>query len=273
MRIIPQLLTTEWTIVIPDSSAYLNLRVCVYSTFQTNNYFSIWCDFSSITDHLDGLYTPVDNKTSAMTTLPVEYSRLSEDIFDLVKRTDLSLLTSKFVRNQMEEKHGVQLRDFRTQIDEIIRNSIQKINSKKSDTKPMNGDTVVSSKSESSTPPKSEIPTMDLSFDDDNDKYTAIKRRRAHTAIQRKPPAKRTKKAKESGGTKKNTAFTKVCVLSDELSAVLERKYMKRSDVVKAMWAYFREHNLMDPKDKRYALIDERMRPVFGTKRIQVIKF
>ena len=85
--------------------------------------------------------------------------------------------------------------------------------------------------------------------------------------MQRKVP---TKKTKEGGGAKKNTAFTRVCVLSDELSSVLERKYMRRSDVVKAMWAYFREHNMLDPKDKRYVIIDDRMRPVFGTKRVQV---
>jgi chromatin remodeling complex protein RSC6 len=36
------------------------------------------------------------------------------------------------------------------------------------------------------------------------------------------------------------------------------------------MWEYFREKDLLDPKDKRFVIFDETMRAVFGVKRLQV---
>lgn len=219
-------------------------------------------------------------------TLPIDQARLSNDILDLVRQTSLNMLTSKYVRTQMEKKHGVNLGDFRKQIDVMIRNSIEKLEEEKSKPKvdakpPMNGNAskvAPSNNRESSSPspppPSKSEPANslgDLSFDDDNDKYTAIKRRRAQRTVnQRKPAATKAPRKTKEGGPKRNTAFTRICVLSDELSGILNRKYMRRSDVVKAMWAYFREHNLLDPKDKRYVLVDDRMRSVFGAKRVQV---
>lgn len=215
-----------------------------------------------------------------MSKLPVDYARLSKDILELVRETSLTLLTSKYVRTHMEKKHNVELKEHRKQIDEIIRDSIEKIESDKlkaPEATPINGvaknssSTSKSQPESSPSPPPLSNPTADLSLDDDNDIYSAIKRRRAQrsTAVQRKPAAKRARKTKEAG-TKKNTAFTRICVLSDELSSILDRKYMRRSDVVKAMWVYFKEHNMLDPKDKRFVLIDDRMRTVFGSKRVQV---
>lgn len=174
-------------------------------------------------------------------SLPIDRTTLSSDILDLVRKTDLSILTSKFVRTEIEKKHAVDLKEHRKEIDAIIRNSIENLESKKSSgiSKSTNG-TASSNNSaghELSPPSKNETSNSiaDLSFDDDNDIYSAVKRRRARQTIQRKPPAKKPKQSKETG-VKKKTAFTRVCVLSDELSAILNRKYMRRSDVVKLMW-------------------------------------
>ena len=46
----------------------------------------------------------------------------------------------------------------------------------------------------------------------------------------------------------KNNGYTVVCALSEDLAAIVGKPYMQRSAVVKAMWAYFRENQLMDPK-------------------------
>ena len=32
------------------------------------------------------------------------------------------------------------------------------------------------------------------------------------------------------------------------------------------MWGYIREHDLLDPKDKRFALTDEKLKPLFQKK-------
>ncbi|KAI6177208.1 SWIB/MDM2 domain-containing protein [Aphelenchoides bicaudatus] len=221
--------------------------------------------------------------------LPVDRSVLSRDILDLVRHTDLNSLTSKYVRTRMEAKHNVKLGDFRKEIDFMIRDSIEAIESGKSP-KPENGTANNnSSKSDSkkvakleinnvekrdpSPPPKAETPISlaDFEFEEDNDKFSAIKRRRAtqRPVVQRKSATKRTKQDDEGAPPRKKTAFTKLCVLSDDLSALLNRKYMRRADVVKLMWEYFRKNNLLDPKDRRFVIFDEPMKAVFGMRRIQ----
>jgi chromatin remodeling complex protein RSC6 len=41
---------------------------------------------------------------------------------------------------------------------------------------------------------------------------------------------------------------------------------MSRPEVVKAIWQYIKHHSLQDPKDKRFILCDELLRPVMGGK-------
>ncbi|KAI6201342.1 SWIB/MDM2 domain-containing protein [Aphelenchoides besseyi] len=213
-------------------------------------------------------------------SLPVERDTLAIDILELVRNADLKVMTSKSIRGQLEAKYNVPFRDFRKEIDEIIRASIVQIRStesasaiKQDQPQQTNGSLKTpstnnneDSDSDVSSPRMNDVAAFgDMA--DDNDVYSAVKRRRAaQRPVQRKPPAKRAKK--ESSG-KKNTAFTRICVLSDELSTILDRRYMRRSDVVKEMWAYFKKNNLLDPKDRRFVIPDERMRAVLGGRRIQ----
>ncbi|KAH7428166.1 hypothetical protein KP509_10G078400 [Ceratopteris richardii] len=78
---------------------------------------------------------------------------------------------------------------------------------------------------------------------------------------------KQDKRKRASGG-----GYTKLCKLSEELEAVMGEKEMARTQVVKSLWAYIREHNLQDPGDKRKILCDGRLEAVFGTKCIDMFK-
>ena len=71
----------------------------------------------------------------------------------------------------------------------------------------------------------------------------------------------------DSGGKKarKETAFTKPLVLSPKLAGFLGVSKMGRTDIVKAMWDYFKEHDLQNPKDKREIILDSKLRDVFNT--------
>lgn len=55
----------------------------------------------------------------------------------------------------------------------------------------------------------------------------------------------RPKKKKAAGG------FGKSLALSEELSDIVGVKEAPRHEVVKQVWAYIREHNLQDPKNKQ----------------------
>jgi upstream activation factor subunit UAF30 len=61
--------------------------------------------------------------------------------------------------------------------------------------------------------------------------------------------------------------------ISDELAAFLKsEKHMARTEVVKGLWAYIKEHNLQNPQDKREILLDAPMKSLFGVDRFDMFQ-
>uniref|UniRef100_A0A914GXI0 Uncharacterized protein n=1 Tax=Globodera rostochiensis TaxID=31243 RepID=A0A914GXI0_GLORO len=84
-----------------------------------------------------------------------------------------------------------------------------------------------------------------------DDLASAVKRRRS---ANQSAPKKREPKAKDAGkngNRKRNSAFSKICVISAELSSILGKNYMRRSDVVKEI---------------QFVILDEPLKRVFGQK-------
>ncbi len=54
--------------------------------------------------------------------------------------------------------------------------------------------------------------------------------------------------------------------VSSELSEVVGKGPMPRSEVVKKLWVYIKSHNLQDPANKRNINADEALKKVFGGK-------
>ncbi len=52
--------------------------------------------------------------------------------------------------------------------------------------------------------------------------------------------------------------------LSDELTAVVGKGPMPRTEVTKKLWAYIKKNNLQDPKNKRNINPDDKLQKVFG---------
>jgi len=65
---------------------------------------------------------------------------------------------------------------------------------------------------------------------------------------------------------KSNSAFMKPMSLSEELEAVVGKGPMPRSEVVKALWAYIKKHDLQNPKNKRNILADDKLKEIFDGK-------
>jgi len=69
----------------------------------------------------------------------------------------------------------------------------------------------------------------------------------------------RPKKGKGGGGLAERKE------ISDKLAAFLGKgKKMARTDIVKSLWEYIREHDLQNPSNKREIFLDDAMREVFG---------
>ena len=73
------------------------------------------------------------------------------------------------------------------------------------------------------------------------------------------------KKKRKSGGG----GFNKSLTLSEDLAAIVGAKEAPRHEVVKQMWAYIKENNLQDPKNKQFAICDEKLQKVIGTKKFK----
>lgn len=61
-----------------------------------------------------------------------------------------------------------------------------------------------------------------------------------------------------------NSALSKPLNLSPELEEVIGKGPLPRTEVVKKLWEYIKQHDLQNPKNKRNIFADEKLRKVFG---------
>jgi upstream activation factor subunit UAF30 len=70
---------------------------------------------------------------------------------------------------------------------------------------------------------------------------------------------------------KKRKGGFPTCYTSPALKLILDgAETCTSSTSVKKIWAYIKEHNLQDPKDRRYILADEKLLPLFGKSRVKM---
>jgi len=67
---------------------------------------------------------------------------------------------------------------------------------------------------------------------------------------------------------KTNSAFMKPMKVSAELTEVVGKGPLPRSEVVKKLWAYIKKNGLQDKKNKRNINADESLKAVFGGKKV-----
>ena len=78
----------------------------------------------------------------------------------------------------------------------------------------------------------------------------------------KKAPAK-----KKAAKRKPNAAFMKPMKISAELGAVIGNNLMPRTEVTKKIWAYIKKHDLQDAKNRRNINADDKLKPIFGSKK------
>jgi chromatin remodeling complex protein RSC6 len=67
---------------------------------------------------------------------------------------------------------------------------------------------------------------------------------------------------------KVNSAFMKPLKISSELSLVVGKGPLPRSEVVKKLWIYIKKNKLQDTKNRRNINADENLKAVFGGKKV-----
>jgi upstream activation factor subunit UAF30 len=76
----------------------------------------------------------------------------------------------------------------------------------------------------------------------------------------------------KAAAAKKNSAFMKPMQPSAHLAEIVGDKPLPRSEVTKKIWAHIKKHKLQNPKNKREIIADEKLQPVFGTKKLDMFQ-
>ncbi|EFO19822.2 SWIB/MDM2 domain-containing protein [Loa loa] len=178
-------------------------------------------------------------------------------------------LTSRIIREKLKETFDVDFSDYKAAIDKITMDIIEtstteKAKSEANDKSDSESDDGVVFTDRAPRKKVKETRKRKSSESDAELLEVGQKRRRAAVTA-RQTTKKRNKGTIESGSKprKKKGPYNVYCALTDDLAAVCGKRYMRRCDVIKAMWAYFRSNNLLDPKDKRYVLPDEPLMKIF----------
>jgi upstream activation factor subunit UAF30 len=76
------------------------------------------------------------------------------------------------------------------------------------------------------------------------------------------------------GGTagKKPNALQQPLQPSKELAAVVGADPLPRGEVVSKVWAYIKQHELQNPKNRREILADAKLEAVFGKKKVTMFE-
>jgi upstream activation factor subunit UAF30 len=218
--------------------------------------------------------------------------QLKKEIHDILEGADLSTTSSKKVRQQLEEKLKCDLTKRKSEIDGLIMDYVNSNKQSSDEDDESDEDSEPSEKkgkrSSSGKKPSakkrksdsSESGSDEGSDDDYSPKKGAAKNVKkkakdsdsdsdADWKQEKKPKAKKVETAAAKPAGKKGTGFTRPYQLSPELAELMGEDHMARHEVVKKIWAIIKEKNLYDPKNKQYAICDEKLQKVIGVKRFR----
>ncbi|KAM0055341.1 putative transcription regulator SWI/SNF-BAF60b family [Helianthus debilis subsp. tardiflorus] len=171
-------------------------------------------------------------------------SELTDRLQQILTTADLTTTTTASIRRQLEHEFGIDLTDkkafIREQIDIYIQN--QQPNENEDD-------------NEEEEPEEVEEDEVE---EDSNGK----------SGSSRKLGSKKgNKEVKKKGG-----GFTKLCTLSPQLQKFTGVPELARTEVVKQLWSYIREHDLQDPANRRNIRCDGLLQELFGVDTIDMFQ-
>uniref|UniRef100_A0AAV1UIY3 DM2 domain-containing protein n=1 Tax=Peronospora matthiolae TaxID=2874970 RepID=A0AAV1UIY3_9STRA len=192
---------------------------------------------------------PAPSQESMMPAIDV--TQLTQAIRVILKNADLEQLSRRMIRKQLETQFRADLSSYKDVINATILETIEE------------------QQAEEEQEDDEEEPEPSEEDEDANDDEQRARRKKS-TPVKKKKTKKETPKKKRKRKTEdedgKKTAvggFNAELCLSPELARVVGAARMARPQVVKALWAYIREHNLQDPNNKKSIILDDTLRAVF----------
>ncbi|XP_048491904.1 upstream activation factor subunit spp27 isoform X3 [Beta vulgaris subsp. vulgaris] len=180
----------------------------------------------------------------------VSDSDLITRLREILQASDLNTTSAGAVRRQLQEDFGVDLSDRKKfisqQIDEILQ-----------------ADEINGAEDDNVTPPTEED-------DAENDAGAAadeeIGVEEEEESDDERLKEEKTKKKRKGSG------FTRLCSLSPQLQELVGVPEMARTEVVKKLWAYIKEKDLQDPKNRRNIKCDQMLHSIFRVDTINMFQ-
>eukprot|EP00644_Phytophthora_capsici_P006129 jgi/Phyca11/535101/estExt2_fgenesh1_pg.C_PHYCAscaffold_320003 len=175
----------------------------------------------------------------------VDVAQLTDAIRLILKDADLEQLSRRMIRKQLEAQFHTDLSNYKDVINATILEIIEQQQDEEEEE-------------------EEEEQEPDPSDEDADDEQEPTPRKKA-APKKKVPPKKRKRKTDGEEGKKARGGggFNAELSLSPELAQVVGAETMARPQVVKALWAYIREHDLQDPNNKKTILLDDTLRNVF----------
>ena len=70
----------------------------------------------------------------------------------------------------------------------------------------------------------------------------------------------------------KKSAFMKPVQPSEHLARIVGTEALPRTEVTKKVWAHIKKNHLQNPNNKREILADEKLQPIFGSKKLDMFQ-
>ncbi|UJR24620.1 hypothetical protein I4U23_005994 [Adineta vaga] len=208
--------------------------------------------------------------------------KLRREIQNILKDADLNTLSSKKVRQMLEALFKCDFTERKKEIDDILMAEIttRDTNQTNNDEEDEQVETSDDEKPAPSNMKKSKKQQRRTNHNiqqiakSDEELAMEIHQQENRPSLRHSRPVKTTssisnKKSSSVKSERRKTSYNKELDLSDQLANVVGGNQMPRSEVVKRMWAYFKEHNLLDPHNKQFVNCDETLAKLFGRKRIR----
>ncbi|KAJ1895929.1 hypothetical protein LPJ66_004295 [Kickxella alabastrina] len=233
----------------------------------------------------------------------MDVNTLAPRIREILQISDLSTVSAKKVRRQLEHEMNATLDAYKGEIDEIIKHQFQQIHSENQQRQQaqqqyahqyaqQQGQMGVYGVGAPGGLPGLQMPPngyANVHLPPSMPPAMVHGSAAAQASAQPPPPAaedaaprkrgrprkpenekkqQRKKRVVDPDKPKRQTGLSKPMKLSADLGAFLGQKYCARTDVVKNLWKYIKEKDLQDPADKRYILCDTQLKTLFEVDRL-----
>ncbi|KAJ2840759.1 hypothetical protein FBU31_000154 [Coemansia sp. 'formosensis'] len=226
----------------------------------------------------------------------MDVSTFAPRIRDILQNSDLSTVSAKKVRRQLEHEMRVSLDAYKTDIDEIIKQQFQQIHNETQQRQAQQHQYAQQYAQQqgqmgaaygvSQAMPGLHMPGGGLVGTGPHGVVGGIpgsvggaggggplpgeapRKRGRPRKPENEKKQQRKKRVVDPNKPKRSTGLSKPMKLSQDLNSFLGQKYAARTEVVKSLWKYIKERELQDPIDKRYILCDDKLQVLFHESRL-----